>query len=397
MIDLEDELRELYADTDYVHDAAERIRATLAKPARRRPVGRTIAAAVTVAACVAGAAVAIGWHERATTRAGASPTTCTAELPAAWRRALNAATPITIDGAPAAPIMFTSAGDVIVGWTTRTGVARIGVTGADGTTRTLLPALGKHLGGGYALEGDTLVVSPTRWGTSMGVIDVRTGTAHKVSLKPAMPHGYLSSDRVAIQDGVVYFGASPRRDGIGGVIIGYDLARGTSHVVARTAGPVFVRQDARGVVWAAGQIRAAGTPTVVPGPRAVHDVYGDGSDYAWNVNWHKNHEISWTGGDGTTKTFTVRAPDHPSGVPIALAVSGPYVLLAPYSGSRPFRNERTDPTQFSVLDTRTGAVAGLGVEMVDVSAAGLPTMLAFTNQDDATLRIDTARLPELRC
>ena len=393
MIDLEHELRELYTDIDDDHGAAERIRSTLATRRRSSGSAWAVGAAAAAAACVAVGAVALRSDERPAPGAGAAPSSCTTALPAEWQRALDT-TPITVDGAPAYPIMLTAPGDVIVAWKPAGGSAQLGITGADGTTRTFIGALGDHLGGGYALEGNTLVVGPTNSGSAMSVVDVQSGNTDEISLDPFMPAGYSASDGVAILNGVIYFGASPRPDGIGGVIVGYDLASGTSDIVARTDGPVFVRQDARGVIWKNGGIRATETPNAVPGSAAVYDVYGDGTDYAWNVNWRTNQEVSWTDGSGTTRSFTVQLPGHPGAAPIVMAVSGPYVLLSPYSGARPLPGGRA---QLAVLDTRTGAVADLGVPLVDDSAAGLPAALAFTNGDDATLRINTSHLPELEC
>ena len=392
MIDLELELRELYADTSDDHAAAERIRAAVATPRSRRSSVWTVGAAITAAACIAIATVALRSTDSRISAAGGARASCTAPLPAGWQRALDTA-PIAVDGVPAYPIGLTVTGDAIVAWQPGGGPPRLGITAADGSTRTLIPALGEHLGGGYALEGDTLVVGPTRWGHTMAVIDVRTGDTREISLGPAMPAGYLASDGVAMLDGIVYFGASPRHDGIGGVIVAYDLAEGSSHIIARTDGPVFVRQDARGVLWHNGGIRAGTTPAAVPGANAVFEVDGDGADYAWNVDQQTSHEITWSDGSGPTRSFTVDLPDHPDAAPIVMAVSGPYVLLSPYS-DKPFPDAHE---QLAVLDTRTGAVAELGIPMVDDSAAGLPSMLAFTNGDDATLRIDTAKLPGLGC
>ena len=264
MIDLEHELRELYTDIDDDHGAAERIRSTLATRRRSSGSAWAVGAAAAAAACVAVGAVALRSDERPAPGAGAAPSSCTTALPAEWQRALDT-TPITVDGAPAYPIMLTAPGDVIVAWKPAGGSAQLGITGADGTTRTFIGALGDHLGGGYALEGNTLVVGPTNSGSAMSVVDVQSGNTHEISLDPFMPAGYSASDGVAILNGVIYFGASPRPDGIGGVIVGYDLASGTSDIVARTDGPVFVRQDARGVIWKNGGIRATETPNAVPG------------------------------------------------------------------------------------------------------------------------------------
>ena len=178
------------------------------------------------------------------------------------------------------------------------------------------------------------------------------------------------------------------------MIIGYDLTTNTSRIVAHTDGPVFVRQDPRGALWQGGSVPATGVPTAVPAGGAVRTVYSDGVDYAWNVGWRTNHNIGWTDGDGRVRSFTVAILGHPTATPIVMAVSGPYVLLSPYSGRVPLPGGRA---RLAVLDTRTGAIADLGVPMVDDSAAGRPAALAFTNRHDATLRISTSGLPELRC
>ncbi len=213
-------------------------------------------------------------------------------------------------------------------------------------------------------------------------------------LEHAMPSGYLAGDGVALLDGVVYFGASPRRDGVGGVIIDYDLTTNTSRIVAHTDARVFVRQDPRGALWQGGSVPASGVPAAVPGGGAVRTVYSDGVDYAWNVDWRANHEIGWTDGDGRVHSFRVAIPGHAGATPIAMAVAGPYVLLSPYSGRAPLPGARAP---LAILDTRTGGIADLGVALVDMSAAGRPATLAFTNRHDATLRITTSGLPELRC
>ena len=366
-----------------------------------------LVAATVAAVLVAGGGIAVWGLGRGTSSqhsGGGYARTCSATLPAAWKKA-SAAPEVTVEGHYASVVAVTSYGDVVTWMTGRLHqVAHVGLRKNTGTTRTLFAGAPDD-SISTSVDGPDLVLSvaPTGSGQSLGpnvqdvvAIDLRTSTVRHLLPAAGMPAGDVVGDRAAVVlDGLVYWTAVPRgaqaKSG-SGTVLAYDLTRHRASVVARHASLQSTEDERRGVFWTGGGVVARGVPAAVPGPRAkgVTAVVSDGTNFAW-LGAGNPRVLGWADAAGDERRWSLDTVDGPGVEFQPIAVSGPFVFLEPMGSG--------DPHAY-VLDTRTGATADSGIMASGGTAHGTSVAMITRHDDNGalgTVLVDTAHLPTLTC
>lgn len=372
------------------------------QPRRRWPVIAAAAAAVAIIA--GGAAILRGDHS--SSHNASAGTVCSTALPEQWRRALTDR--LTPNGRDVDPLAAAPDGALVVSAQAASGGADLLLWRTDGSAKIFyhLPkypgtdALGTvTTDGRYVLlpvEGNQGALADYPAGvidtkdagvTALLLVDSRTGSVIRLAGMTAadLKDAVNVIDGAALLDGHVYWDVRPHDNSRQGRIRNYDIAERSTTTIASGRIGSIPTLTARGVSWGSGGVRSTLFEQLTARlPRDAQNDVTDGSAFAY-VRGRGLYWLSANG--GSAGPFVPYSPGRPR----LFAVTGPIVFLRPTgSGAH----------DLDVLDTRTGAVASLGLTDTGRDYAGggvLAAVLQRNDNDYPIVRLDTARLPRLTC
>jgi len=336
-------------------------------PRPRRTRVPAVAAAVVALLCAGGLAAwrLTGGSNSTAPASGSGPAVCAGTLPASWDAA-RSAIPLRVDGHDAVPQAAAPNGTQLLSWNPTPTTVAFGLRATDGTVTPVATFPGQDLDA-TGTDGRRVVVGLGQRGTDTTDVQLIDSITHsRLHLLPAapMPAGWVVRTDVAILDGYVYWGATPRGDDHRGVVIRYSVADRSYRVLATLDRFPTVESDIRGVAWPTGSVRRPGLPRAL---NPILDAAGDpvdrlvtdGGTYAWQQIDGDQTIFHWADGSGDTRTFRVAIELQHDGAMLT-GVSGRFLF---------FHVNKARGTE-SVLDTRTGALAPAPRDEEVFSAAG---------------------------
>lgn len=415
MSELEERLRTMLRER--AGDVTEVPAHVLALPSARPPGARRttwlVAAAVAIVLAVAAAVVAVSGHRNRSTPAVTKPPTvhpspttatkvaCTTALPARWRTAVQSGTD-RFGAGSVMPLGISEDGRRVIA-TRDFGAARdVVIINAAGHARRIysVPQPNTYQVIHASLDGNYAALDLSRFPRSAAsiipsaqkvlLVDLRDLTVRVIANAPLVVTGSgeqgRTIDGAVLWRGTVYWDVRPHYTAQVTDIYAYSIATGHTSVIAHS-GPFFPRIVGGGVTWASyGDDTVSVWRTLPPQVPRAPALQSDGTSYAWPVG--RNRFAWW--GPGRSAPIVLRVG---SANEVHLNwVAGPFLFL----------DEDGVPAQATrVMDARTGALALLRHDLPLMAGGGTVVGYDFMGEPKvsatALVRLDTSKLPELRC
>jgi hypothetical protein len=333
---------------------------------------------------------------------------CSTSLPATWRTALADGTG-TVGAAAAYPLAVGGDGAVLV--TRDFGTSRdVALVARDGSVRRIytVPAPDQNQVLDGVVERHWALIDVSRLPRHSNgvlqtvvivvVVDLDSGkhTVIASTTDGDVTKGLRTIDGATLYDGRVYYDVRAKYVSRRSAIHRYDIATKSDRVIATTLDSNGTGEapklTAQGVIWSPATMQL-GVARPLPGPvaKAINGdpvrthLATDGTSYAWIPG---PRELAWWAPSVKSPRVFVLPEGASSLTP---TVAGPLVMYTPagddQNGSVPH-----------IFDARSGATALLPhVEMYAVSGDGVFAGFQTAGGATSVVRLDAAKLPELRC